>query len=111
MSGKKSPTQRSLEKLRSEGYTVAVVERYNSFTKRRHDLFGFIDVLAIRGGETLAVQTTSASNMSARAAKIAEADTTSAVRAAGWRIVVHGWIKRNPKSKRSYWECKEVDCS
>jgi hypothetical protein len=38
-----SPTQLSLKKLREEGYTVAVVEHWNSFARIRQDLFGFID--------------------------------------------------------------------
>ena len=42
-----SPTQLSLKKLREEGYTVAVVEHWNSFARIRQDLFGFIDLLAL----------------------------------------------------------------
>ena len=53
-----TPTQRSLKYLREQGYTVAIVERWNAFAKIRQDLFGFIDLLAIKPGETLAVQTT-----------------------------------------------------
>ena len=64
-----SPTQLSLKKLRQEGYTVAIVEHWNAFARIRQDLFGFIDLLALKDKEVLAVQTTSASNMSARAKK------------------------------------------
>ncbi len=67
-----SPTQLSLKKLREEGYTVQVVEYWNSFARIRIDLFGFIDIIALKGKEVLAVQTTSASNMSARCKKIAD---------------------------------------
>jgi hypothetical protein len=42
--------------LRERGYQVAPVERWNSFTKQKHDLFGCIDLLAIGNGETVAVQ-------------------------------------------------------
>ena len=49
---------------------------WNPFAKRRNDLFGCWDVLAIRDGETIAVQTTSRSNVSSRAKKIAEAEST-----------------------------------
>ena len=50
-----SPTQLSLKKLREEGYiTIQVVEYWNSFARRRIDLFGFIDILAIKNGEVLA---------------------------------------------------------
>lgn len=102
-----SPTQRSLAKLRADGYTVAIVERWNPHAKIRQDLFGFIDLLAIREGETLAVQSCSGTDVSKRVAKIADADCVGAVRKAGWRIVVHGWVKR----ASGKWECREVDCS
>ena len=52
--------------LRDQGYTVAIVEHYNCFTKRRHDLFGFADLLAIRENEVMLVQVTSGTNVSAR---------------------------------------------
>jgi len=89
-----SPTQRSLAHLREEGYVVAIVERWNPHARIRQDLFGFIDLLAIRKGETLAVQVT-ASGVSARIKKIMESDYLNAVRDAGWRIVVHGWRKNS----------------
>jgi len=69
------------------------VERWNSHARIRQDLFGFIDILALRDGETLGVQATSGSNVSARVAKIAEHELVGAVRAAGWRVEVHGWRK------------------
>lgn len=102
-----SPTQRSLKYLRDQGYTVAVVEHWNGFVNKRYDLFGFIDLLALRGDETLAVQTTSYSNVSARVRKIADHENVSAVRDAGWSISVHGWFK----NKSGRWEVRVVDLS
>lgn len=103
-----SPTARTLKKLRDEGWIAAVVERRNPSGFNTHDLFGFIDVLAIRDGETLAVQTTSGSNVSARVKKVAEAEHVAAVRKAGWAIHVHGWRKRAATRR---WECRVVDVS
>jgi hypothetical protein len=55
-----SPTRRSLEHLRKAGAElVAVVERWNPHAKIRQDLFGVVDVLAIHGEDTIAVQATS----------------------------------------------------
>lgn len=88
-----SPTTRSLELLRKDGYHVEVVEKWNSFTKTRKDLWGFIDLLAIKQNEVLAVQVTSASNMSARRKKIADHENVGKVRDAGIRIELHGWAK------------------
>lgn len=101
-----SPTQRSLKHLREQGYRVAVVEKWNPHARIRQDLFGFIDLLAIKGPETLAVQSTSRGNVSARVKKITEAEALSDVRKANWRIVVHGWGKL-----KAGWTLKEVDCS
>ena len=42
-----SPTQRSIAYLKKQGYMVGIVEYYNAFSRRRHDLFNFIDILAV----------------------------------------------------------------
>ena len=88
-----TPTQRSLAHLRAAGYLCAVVERFNAFSKTRLDLWGFVDVLAIRPGEVLAVQVTSGSNVAARVNKITEHENLPHVRAAGIGVHVHGWRK------------------
>lgn len=88
-----SPTQRSLALLRSENYEPQIVERYNSFSRTRSDLYGWIDILAIHKetGDVLVVQTTSATNVSSRMNKITASEHLSLVRKAGWSIEVHGW--------------------
>jgi hypothetical protein len=92
-----TPTQRTLEYLRGEGYTCAVVEHWNSWARIRQDLFGFIDILAIKKDETLAVQCTS-TGVAARVKKIQESEYLSRVREAGWKILIVGWSK-NSKGK------------
>lgn len=87
-----TPTQRSLAYLRDEGYLVAIVEHWNPFARIRQDMFGFIDLLAIRRDETLAVQVT-ASGVSSRVKKIEASPHLGRVREAGWKIFVHGWRK------------------
>lgn len=88
-----TPSQRSIKLLRDKGYQVANVESYNAFTKRKHDLYGCIDLLAIGNGETLAIQVTSKSNMKARINKIADADAFPEMLRSKWRVIVHGWFK------------------
>lgn len=100
-----SPTQRSLKVMRDRGFYAEVVERYNSFTRTKNDLFGFIDVLCLGEGVVIGVQTTSYSNMSARIKKIKEHENLDKVRAAGIQIHVHGWRK----NKSNRWEFKEVE--
>lgn len=103
----KSPTGRSLENIRERGYVPWVVEYWNAFSRKRVDLFGIFDIIAVGNGETLAVQTTSGSNVSARVKKIADSEYIAACRDAGWRIEVHGWRK----SARNRWVLRVVDVS
>lgn len=94
-----TPTERSLAFLRGRGYLVAVVERWNAHAKIRQDLFGVLDLLAVKPGEILGVQTTSGSNVSARLNKFADSEVAPKLREAGMRLEVHGWTKgkREPR--------------
>jgi predicted RecB family endonuclease len=88
-----TPSQRTVAHLRKLGYQTANVESFNYFTKRKKDLLGVIDILAIGNGETLAVQVTSKSNMSSRIKKIEESEALPEMLRSGWRVIVHGWWK------------------
>lgn len=103
----KSPTARSLELLRSRGYRAEVVEQRIPHCFITRDLFGFIDILAIKGPEVLAVQTTSGAHVANRMTKIAECDSIAEVRRLGWTIHVHGW-RKNAEGR---WVCREEDVS
>ncbi len=102
-----TPTQRSLAHLKDAGYRAAVVEKWNPHARIRQDLFGCIDILAVGNGETIAVQTTSGSNVAARVKKIAENEALPDIRAAGWKIFVHGWRK----AANGRWTLRVVDVS
>jgi hypothetical protein len=104
---KESPTTRSLALLREQGYTVAVVEKWNPHAKIRQDLFGFIDILAIKRGETLAVQATAA-GVSARLKKINDSELLPKVREAGWTIQIWGWTK---SAKTGKYVLRVIDIS
>ena len=106
-----TPTQRTLAALRREGYTAEVVERWNPHARVRHDLFGIVDILAIRAGETLAVQTTAGSGVSARVAKLNASPALPLLTAAGWRVQVHGWrrVKRKRGGRATRWDCRIVE--
>mgnify|MGYP001553185756 CR=1 FL=1 len=101
-----SPTQRSLKKLRDEGWLADVVEKWIPGANIRRDLYGFIDILCISGSETLAVQATSYAHVADRVKKITEHENLSMVRDAGWCIQVHGWRK-----VKNRWQCRVVDLS
>ena len=104
-----SPTQRSIALLKERGYVTAIVEKFVRFPPPGHrvDLWGFVDLLAIRSGEILAVQTTSGANVSARLNKISYSPLIATVLSAGVRVVVHGWSKKGPRGKAKKWECRE----
>lgn len=102
---KTSPTQRSLKLLRDEGYSAWIVEHWNAFVGIRQDLFGFIDIVAIREDVpgVLAIQTTSGNNLSARRKKISDNGYAKIWLKAGNKIQIHGWRKLK-EGKRSLWK-------
>ncbi len=106
-----SPTTRTLELLRRNGYEAAIVERFNHYSKTRHDLFGFADILAMGHGFILGVQTTSASNTSSRRAKILAEPRAKAFLENKGRIFIHGWRKKKKKKggKAMVWHCNETE--
>jgi hypothetical protein len=97
-----SPTVRSLDKLRKEGFIAEVVEKWNPHSKTRKDLFGFIDIVGVKQGSTLGIQATTKGNMSSRVKKITESNNLETVLEAGWEIEVWGWWKNN----KNRWEVK-----
>lgn len=102
-----TPTQRTLALLRDQEWPlIEVVERWNPYARRRQDLFGIVDILAVRPGETLAIQTTTASSRSNREHKIADSPAIGTLREAGWTIHLHGWGKRS-----GVWTPGTVDLS
>jgi hypothetical protein len=98
-----STTQRSLKYMRDNGFYAEVVERYNSFTKRKNDFAGFIDILCLGQGAVIGVQTTSWGHTSDRLKKILEHENLNIVREAGIKIEVHGWQKKGAR-----WQVKII---
>jgi hypothetical protein len=101
-----SLTSRSVRELKKEYPLVQIVETYNYFTKRRHDLFGILDILCVREQDILGVQTTSRGNMSSRVKKIEDSDAIATLRDANILIHVHGWDKY-----KNRWRLKVLDIS
>ena len=90
-----SLNQRTITLFTERGYLCDTVESYNAFTRRKKDLFGVFDILAIGNGETIGIQLTSKGNMSARIKKISNCDFLPALLESKWRIVVIGWFKKD----------------
>ena len=91
--------------MRERGYLCQVVEHWNPFARIRQDLFGFIDVLCIKDGEVVGVQTTSKGHISTRYNKIKDHENIWPVLDAGIRVLIHGWAK----NKSNRWEFREVE--
>jgi hypothetical protein len=94
-----TPMQRSLAMLREQGWHCEIVERWNPHARVKQDLWGFVDILAIRGG-LLAVQTTTGDHMAARIKKIQDSPLLELVANVA-RVEVHGWRKL-----KSGWHCR-----
>ena len=93
-----SPTQLSLRWFRANGWLVDVSERAAGGVK--HDLFGMLDLVAVRPGQTAGVQVTTHDHVSNRVSKIlALSSNLETLKAAGWIIVVHGWRKSTKDGK------------
>jgi len=92
-----SPTQLTLGECKKRKWRAQVVEKYNHHTRRRHDLFGFGDVLVLDDQPgCLLVQTTIARHAMDRARKIMNecADACIDWIDAGNRAEVWGWRAR-----------------
>lgn len=117
-----SPTQRSLKYLRKQGCAlVAVTEKWNPHMNAgrggRQDLFGVIDVLAVRDDAVIAVQCCS-TDVAGHVTKMVEATFKNpelkteclvlpALFGAGIKVYVHGW-RKNSVGK---WILREVELS
>jgi hypothetical protein len=100
-----SPTSRTLAALRADGWIAEVVERWLPFARRRRDLLGFIDVLALRLGDPLlAIQTTSASNHASRVAKLKASPELALWLRCGHAAQVWSWRRR-----AGHWQCRREE--
>jgi hypothetical protein len=102
-----TPTQRTLKQLRSLGYSCGIVERFNKFIGPhgiRQDLFGIIDIIAIKTGETLGVQSCG-SAFSEHDKTIFKSENTIKWLQAGNRLELWGWrkIKKERGGKKMIW--------
>ena len=107
-----SPTQRTLAHCARLGWPAQVVERWIAPARRRVDLWGFGDVIAMDGlpGSCL-IQCTTTGNAPSRVTKIKTECKALAVTwlEAGNRIQVWGWAKRGKAGARKLWTLKVWD--
>lgn len=100
-----SPMERTLKKLRAEGATAMKVERWNPWSHRRQDLWGF-DVLALIPGRlgVTGIQVKSGKRKKDRDTLLNLPEVRMWVQL-GNRAEVWSWSKRGPRGKRKLWMC------
>jgi hypothetical protein len=101
-----TPTQRTLKYLKDEGYTTAIVEKWNSHVKIRQDLFGIFDVLAMKEGSLVGVQISSYGSHAEHYTKltVTKRDNTLCWLRTGNQIWLMSWRQLvNPGKKRKIW--------
>lgn len=101
-----TPTARTLARLRKDGWTVDKVEWHDPRTHRTHDLFNCIDILALKGKETLGVQATAGRHTSHRMEKMAGTPEMIAWLDAGHRLEIWSWrqLKLKRGESATVWE-------
>jgi len=110
-----SPTQRTLRALRQEGYICGIAERFNPYAgvmlptgKRsgiRQDLFGFIDIIAIKPIGICGIQSCGQS-FAEHNRKILSNEYAPEWLKAGGSIELWGWrkVKYKRGGKRMIWK-------
>lgn len=88
-------TERTMRWLKRQGYTPGLVERRLPFAFTTADLFGVIDIVAMKAGEPLVgVQATSGSEHAAHLRKIVESEHAPTWLRAGGRLWLVSWAMR-----------------
>lgn len=101
-------TARSKRYFEKKGFIVAHVEKFNHYTMRRIDVFGFGDLLVSMPGFGFAlVQCTTTAHLAEREAKIRAESRAFIFMESGGRILLHGWAKKGPRGKRKTWQLTE----
>ena len=102
-----SPTQRTRDWLKKRGITSQIVERWNVFARKKQDLLGFGDILAV-SSRIVAIQVTSGDHVAHRISKIYAEPRAREWLSAGGLIEVHGWRKCGARGKRKVWSLRRV---
>ena len=102
-----SPTQRTIRALKQDGAHCGIVERFNAHVGPfgiRQDLFGFIDIIALRAGGIVGVQCCAGSGFAAHDRKIRENEMAPEWIKSGGSIELWAWrkvkLKRGGKAMR-----------
>jgi len=90
-----SPTQRTLQLLRRQGYNPQIVERFNSWSGQRSDLFHIIDILILTPKSVIGIQSTG-TDFSGHKKKLMEEEKDNSffwLSTKGTELFLIGWRK------------------
>ncbi len=104
-----SPTQRARKDLKAMGAVSQIVEHWNPHAFKKQDLFGFIDIIALIGPNTIGIQVTTGDHHAERREKILAIPEARAWLVAGNMIEVWSYSKRGAKGKIKKWECRKEE--
>lgn len=99
-----SPTARTLAKLKRDGFTAGVVEKWIPQTMRRLDFLGGIDIIACGNGEIIGIQCTTSAHAAERVEKLRAEPRLTEWMKNGGKLQVWGWSKKGPRGKRKLWQ-------
>ena len=106
-----SHLQRTTKQFRQQDLKYWKVEYYNTWAKKKVDLFNIIDLLVLDSG-IVGVQVCGA-DYSSHVRKITEEykSNTIAWLESGGRLELHGWrkLKKKRGMKAMYWSCRIAD--
>lgn len=100
---------RTLARLRRLGYTAQKVEQWIPRAFKRRDLFGVIDVVALKEGVqgVLGVQSSTGGDLAAHVRKALEEPRLRLWLETGNRFLVWGWVKKGKRGQRKTWQVNE----
>lgn len=100
---KVSPSARSLQELRRQGYIGQSVEKRIPYSFITQDYIHCIDIIAFRENEVIGVQATTTTHITHRFNKALTVPELVGWLKAGCKFQVWGWSKKGPRGKKKHW--------
>lgn len=115
-----TPTQRALKDLRELGYTAQVVEKRVPYKNITQDLFGCIDIVAMRRGTVktalgwattpssgiVGIQVCAGASHAVRREKILDEPRARLWLQCGGSVEIWSYAKRGARGKRKTWQLR-----
>lgn len=105
-----SPTERTRKALKEMGFTSQIVEKRVPKKNITIDLFGCIDIIAIRDGiGILGIQACAGASHAARREKAGNEPRLLTWLQCGGRFEIWSWSKKGARGKRKTWELRREE--